>query len=167
MVNNFLNKWTAEEEHLLRVNLEHYDWDVTKLVLPSLIQKLKNKRTERGILLKAERMVEARNKLLESKYPWTLEQRRGLYHYYLSGTATKEIHEKLLAAGFTPTMGQLEEELARIRERLETEIKKYAEERGLKVSKWLSLDTLAFFFNNSKTDSDFIRKALHERIARG
>lgn len=161
MANFNSRRWSKEETRTLELNLDKYNWDFTKLPITLLAEKLN--RTESAILAKAARLKNDYNRT----YEWSEEEQNGAFFYYLKGLPLKEIHDKLINFGSQATLEQLESELKRIRKSHEEEAKAYAEERGLKIAKHLTLETLEFFLKNRNTTSDFTRKALHSRIANG
>lgn len=158
---NITPRWSKEDCRILEKNLDKYNWKIDKLPV-SLLADMFN-RTEAAVIAKAKRLVLQ----YERTYEWSQDEQNGSFHYYLKGLPTKEIHEKLLAFGSQATLEQLESELSRMKKMYSDEIKDYAEERGLPVAKAIQIDTIDFFIKNKNTTSDFTRKALHSRIARG
>lgn len=151
-------RWTDKEVSILTNNLINRKGKIEDLPLAALSVKID--RTETAIVAKAKR-------ILEKLYFWTPEEERGLFYYYLQGASLAEIHEKLTNFGSKATMTQLEAKIKEMREEVVGDIKTYAEERKLKTAKHFKPDTLAFFLKNKGTESDFTRKALHQRIRNG
>lgn len=157
---NWNNRWTKEHTFNLEQNLDLYGWDVHKLPLTTLAHNYN--RTEAAVIAKAKRLVEKYNRT----YEWSEPEQNGAFHYYLKGLPLKEIHEKLVAFGSGATIEQLEGEMLRMKKVHEQAIRAYAEERKLPVAKALSIDTINYFLQNKNTESSFVRKALHARIAK-
>ena len=103
----------------------------------------------------------------EQKQEWDKDLSRAAFNLYLDSKPTKEIFDFLQEEGDTHTVEELEQELDKARRRMREFITKYAEERGLKVARTLSLDTMRLFRDQYQTTSDFVRKGLHIRIQNG
>lgn len=161
MANFNSKRWSEKDVNILENTLEQCDWCIEKLPLLTLAMKFD--RTETAVIAKAKRLIEKYNRA----YQWSEEEQRGAFHYYLKGLPFKEIHDKLVAFGCQATIEQMEQELLRLRKSYTDVIVNYARERGLKVAKTLSLETIAYFIKNNNTTNDFERKALNSRIARG
>jgi hypothetical protein len=158
-MSNFNTDWWTEKEVTLLTNtLINNNCKIEALPLTTLAYK--TGRTETAIIAKAKR-------ILEKLYLWSSEEERGLFYYYLQGLPLAEIHDKLLDFGCKATMKQLEVKIKEMRQEVEEDIKDYAEERKLKTAKHFCLDTINFWLKNKNTDSEFTRKALHQRIKNG
>jgi hypothetical protein len=155
-----MKKWTKDEEALLLNQLRQYK-TIDGLPIVSLAEKLD--RTGDAVKRKAKRLLET----MQSQYEWDKEESDEAFLLYLNGEALGSIHSRLQDDGSNFTLDQLEEEMKSRRKKADQVIRSYAEERQLKVAKQLSLETILLFRNNYKTTSDFTRKALHSRIARG
>lgn len=161
MANFTAKRWSEKDVRTLENALDQYEWKIERLPLTTLATKFD--RTETAVIAKAKRLIEKYNRT----YEWSEEEQRGAFHYYLKGLSFKEIHEKLVDFGSGATLEQTEQELLRMRKAHSDGIIAYAEERGLKAAKTISLETINYFLKNKDTTNDFERKALNNRIARG
>jgi uncharacterized Zn finger protein len=154
MANNLINstKWTKDEEERLMNIYSQYD---SLKDVPFHLLNFPG-RTEKALKAKLNRLITSHN----LTYSWTKEESRKVFHQYLQGVALKDIETEA-------SLNELESELKRQRDKAEQIVRAYAEERGLQVNKYLSLETLNLFRNNYNTTSDFTRKALHNRIQNG
>jgi hypothetical protein len=163
--NNLINskKWTKEEEDRLVSIFRSNGWTNSNEVPYNLLEEKFPGRTQRALRSKLTRLIPSQ----KLTYSWDKDEVKEAFSLHLNGEPLKTIQSKLHEQGSTCSLEELEAELGRQRARAEQVIRAYAEERGLAVSKYLSLDTLNFFRNNYNTSSDFIRKALHSRITNG
>jgi hypothetical protein len=161
MANFNAKRWSEKDVRILENTLDQYEWKIEKLPLMTLAMKFD--RTETAVIAKAKRLIEEYNRT----YEWSEEEQRGAFHYYLKGLSFKEIHEKLLNFGSEATLEQTEQELLRMKKSYSDGIRTYAEERGLRAAKTMSLETINYFLKHKDTTNDFERKALNNRIARG
>lgn len=161
MANFNAKRWSEKDVRILENTLDQYEWKIEKLPLMTLAAKFE--RSETAVIAKAKRLIEKYNRT----YEWSEEEQRGAFIYYLKGLPFKEIHEKLLNFGSQATLEQTEQELLRMKKSYTDGIRAYAEERGLKAAKTMSVETIDYFLKNKDTTNDFTRKALNNRIARG
>lgn len=153
-----MSKWTDEEERLLHKYIEEYT-SVDKLPLAYLSSSVFKDRTPAAIRRKADRLVKAFN----DSYDWDNKERRTAFELYIVGESYASIQESLPHI----SMDELETELKRLRKIYEVQIRTYAEERGLKTTKNISLGQIDLFIKTKDTTSEFIRKGLHSRIKNG
>lgn len=149
-------RWTKEEEQLLDKYIDEYK-SLEELPLVHLASRLN--RTEDAIRRKAIRLVDAYN----DSHQWTSKERRIAFELYVVGESYARIQESLPEV----SMENIETELKRLRKIYEVQIKTYAEERGLKTTKNISLAQINLFIKTKDTTSEFIRKGLHSRIKNG
>ena len=163
--NNLINskRWTKEEEERLVNIYRSNNWTSVSEVPYHLLEEKFPGRTQRALRSKLTRLVPSQ----KLTYIWDNEESKEAFSLYLEGEALASIRSKLHAQGSECSLDELEAEIGRQRTRAERVVRAYAEERGLAVSKHLTSDTLNFFRNNYRTTNDFIRKALHTRIANG
>lgn len=163
--NNLINskRWTKEEEDNLIKICRSNGWTSTSEVPLYILEEKFPGRTQRALRSKLNRLLTSPT----LTYLWDSEESKEAFSLYLKGEALKSIQLKLHEQGSTCSLEELEAEINRQRTRAEQIVRAYAEERNLPVSKYLTSDTLNFFKNNYNTTSDFVRKALHSRIANG
>lgn len=162
---NLINskRWTKEEEDNLIKICRSNGWTSTIEVPFHLLEEKFPGRTQRALRSKLARLLTSP----VLTYHWDSEESKEAFSLYLNGEPLKSIQLKLHEQGSTCSLEELEAEINRQRARAEQIVRAYAEERNLPVSKYLTSDTLNFFRNNYSTTSDFVRKALHSRIANG
>ena len=162
-LDNYKAKWTKEEEYRL-VNIYcNSHWESPKDIPYKLLEEKFPSRSADAIRSKLRKLIKSEH----LEYKWDKEESKTAFGYYLEGLPLKEILKKLHALGSTATMEQLESELKRSKFRADKIVRDYAEERGLSVAKFITLEMLLFFRNNYNTKSSFIRKGLHSRITNG
>lgn len=152
-----MTRWTTEEENYVLKHVNKYGLE--NLPLPTMTKYLN--RSVSSVTKKAKRLLEAKN------YEWEKEESQEAFNLYLEGKSTGSILDELHEQGSTASMKELETELRRLKEAWTKYIRNYAEARQLPAADYLSLETIKFFIENYKTESDFIRKGLHTRIRNG
>ena len=148
-------RWTPEEELLVYTYIEKAKGDLEGFPAAEIAQKLG--RTRDAVGRKARRLVEA-------YYNWTPTEENGAFHYYLKGSPTKEILDRLRGFGSQVSADALEFKLKQMRALLESELRVYAEEHNLLQKRKPTLDTLLNFVEYKKNPSTFTKSKLHRSL---